>query len=280
VVSDNPFVGEVPAMPENRYIMEHAEEALRLDLKTDRAAVNRQALWAGVKPGMRLADIGCGSGKTTSCLYDLVQPGGTTMGIDASESRVEHARVRYGGVGREFVCRDISLPLADLGGFDFIWVRFLLEYHRSDAAGIVKNLTSLLNPGGVLCLIDLDYNCLSHYGLSSRLETAINGLMALMEREFDFDPYVGRKLYSFLYDNGLQQIAVDMMPHHLIYGNLSDVDAYNWTRKIEVAARRSGFPFAEYAGGYDEFLHEFSSFFADPRRFTYTPLIICRGTAG
>ena len=265
-------------MPENRYLMEHEEEALRLDLKTDRAAVNRQALWAGVTPGMRVADFGCGSGNSSSYLFDLVGPGGTVLGVDASESRVEHARTRYGVAGIEFVCRDICLPLGDLGGFDFIWVRFLLEYHRSAAAEIVKNLISLLNPGGVLCLIDLDYNCLTHYPLSPRLETTLNGLMALIERDFDFDPYVGRKLYAFLYDNGLEQIAVDVTSHHLIYGNLSDVDAYNWSRKIEVAARHSGFPFVEYAGGYPEFLEEFRAFFADPRRFTYTPLILCRGT--
>ena len=265
-------------MSENRYLMEHDDEALRLDLKTDRAAVNRQALWAGLMPGMRVADIGCGSGKTTSYLFDLVKPTGLAVGIDASESRVQHARTQYGGDGLEFVCRDIGLPLSDLGGFDFIWVRFLLEYHRTHAAGIVQNLTSLLNPGGILCLIDLDYNCLSHYGLSPRLERTINELMALMERNFDFDPYVGRKLYSFMYDNGFENIAVDLAPHHLIYGELNNVDAYNWTRKIEVAAKSSGFPFMEYPGGYDEFLHEFEAFFADPRRFTYTPLIMCRGT--
>ena len=265
-------------MSENRYLMEHDDEALRLDLKTDRAAVNRQALWAGLKPGMRVADLGCGSGKTTSYLFDLVKPTGSVVGVDASESRVQHARMRYGGDGIEFACRDIRLLLTDLGGFDFIWVRFLLEYHRSHAADIVRNLTSLLNPAGILCLIDLDYNCLSHYGLSPRLEHTINGLMALMERDFDFDPYMGRKLYSLLYDRGFETIAVDLAPHHLIYGELNDVDDYNWTRKIEVAAKRSAYSFTEYPGGYDEFFNEFKTFFSDPRRFTYTPLIMCRGT--
>ena len=270
----------MPVMSENRYLMEHAEEARRLDLKTDRAAVNRQALWAGLKPGMRVADIGCGSGKTTSYLFDLVQPGGTIAGLDASETRMEHARRLYGCDGVEFICRDITRPLVDVGRFDFIWVRFLLEYHRSGASAIVKNLVSLLNPGGVLCLVDLDYNCLSHFGLSTRLEHTIDELMTTVERDFDFDPYVGRKLYSFLYDNGLENIAVDLTAHHLIYGELNDVDAYNWIQKLEVAARRSGYSFDTYPGGYDEFLEEFKQFFADPRRFTYTPLIICRGTRG
>ncbi|MGA3085348.1 MAG: hypothetical protein ABSE95_11195 [Thermodesulfobacteriota bacterium] len=56
--------------------MEDMEEAVRLDLKTDPLVVEQQARWAGIKPSMRVADLGCGSGKTTSILNRLVQPGG------------------------------------------------------------------------------------------------------------------------------------------------------------------------------------------------------------
>jgi hypothetical protein len=141
----------------------------------------------------------------------------------------------------------------------------------------VKSLSRIIKPGGILCLIDLDYNCLSHFGLSPRLEKTINGIIGTLERDFDFDPYAGRKLYSFLYDAGYQNIGVDITPHHLIYGQLNEVDAYNWTKKVEVAAKISGYSFAEYTGGYEEFFEEFKEFFTDPRRFTYTPIILCKG---
>ncbi len=264
-------------MKKTSYIMEHDEEALRLDLKTDCASVRKQAVWAGIQPGMRVADIGCGSGKTTSFLHTLVQPGGELVGVDASASRISHAVEQYGATGIEFVCRDFYTPLDTLGTFDFIWVRFVLEYHRSKSLAIVKNLTQLLKPGGILCLIDLDYNCLSHFGLSARLENSINGIMAALEKDDDFDPYMGRKLYTYLYDLGYQEIEVDAAMHHLIYGELNEVDAYNWTKKVEIAAKNSGYRFDEYAGGYDEFVQEFKEFFANPRRFTYTPIISCRG---
>ena len=259
------------------YIMEHEEEAIRLDLKTDSASLTRQALWAGIQPGMRVADIGCGGGKTTSYLHKLIQPGGEIVGVDASATRISHAVEQYGTNGIDFVCRDFYAPLDDLGKFDFIWVRFVLEYHKAKYREIVANLTRLLRPGGILCLIDLDYNCLSHFGLSARLENCINGIMRGLEKDHDFDPYVGRKLYACLYDLDFQDIRVDVAMHHLIYGELTEVDAYNWTKKVELAAKNSGYRFDEYAGGYDEFVEEFKSFFADPRRFTYTPIISCRG---
>jgi len=263
-------------MHKTNYLMEHGEEAARLDLKTDRQSVHKQALWAGLAPGMRVADIGCGSGKTTRLLHMLVPPGGETVGVDASQSRVLHAEANHGGQGISFACRDFHDPLYDLGEFDFIWVRFVLEYHRKKAPEIVANLSHILKPGGILFLADLDHNCLNHYGLSERLNEALTGIMYNLETLHDFDPYAGRRLYSYLYDLQLAEIAVEMDHHHLIYGELNDIDNYNWTRKLEVAARNSGYHFDSYPGGFPEFMEEFRNFFADPRRFTYTPIICCK----
>lgn len=263
-------------MAEHGYIMEHPEEAYRLDLKTDRERLIQQATWAGLRPGMRVLDLGCGSGKTTAFLQEFVQPGGSVVGFDSSAERIDHARNLYAGGGAEFVCGNFYEPLDALGEFDFIWVRFVLEYHRRGAFDIVSNVAKNLKQGGILCLADLDHNSLNHYGLSPRLERAMLGIMQ-RATERDFDPQVGRKLYAFLYDLGLTELRVDMQAHHLIYGRLNSVDEYNWQKKVEISATRSGYEFPEYPGGEKEFLAEFQDFFADPRRFTYTPLILARG---
>ena len=264
-------------MVHHTYLMESDEEALRLVLKTDNKAIEKQALWAGIKPGMRVADVGCGPGKTTYYLHKLVQPNGEAVGVDGSEKRITYAKRHYSDTGIDYSCKNIYDPIDDLGMFDFIWVRFVLEYHRSKSFDIVKNISSILKPGGILCLIDLDYNCLRHSGLPERLEKTICAIMNTLEENADFDPYAGIKLYSYLYDLGYQDIDVEMAPHHLIFGRLNETDAYNWEKKVEVAARKSGYDFEEYSGGYDGFFEEFKSAFANPRRFTYTPLISCRG---
>ena len=259
------------------YLMEDSEETIRLDLKTRAEVVENQALRAGIKPGMRVADLGYGSGKTSFHLHNLVQPNGEVVGVDIAEERIKYAKKHYNKKGIEYIRRDIRDPLDDLGMFDFIWVRFVLEYYRSDSFNIVKNISSILKPGGIICLIDLDYNCLNHFGLSNRLKETIYGLTKAMEQNADFDPYVGIKLYSYLYDLGYQNIDVSMSPHHLIFGKLSERDAFNWTKKLEVAVKKLGYDFKEYKGGYKEFFEEFKQFFFDPRRFTYTPLISVRG---
>lgn len=259
------------------YLMENDEETKRLDMKTDGKTVENQALWAGIKPGMRIADMGSGSGKTSYHLHRVSQPNGSVIGLDISEDRIKYANKHYKTEGIEFIRRDIRKPLNDLGYFDFIWVRFVLEYYKSNSFEIVKNISEVLKPGGILVLIDLDHNCLSHFGHSERLERTLFKLMDILQRDANFDPYVGRKLYSYLYDLGYENINVNMTPHHLIFGELKDVDAFNWSKKTQVTTQQLDYGFEEYEGGYADFYNEFRAFFSDPRRFTYTPLISCMG---
>jgi len=259
------------------YLMENEDESKRLEMKTDYERLEQQALWAGLKEGMRVADAGCGPGITSSFLHKIVGATGSVTAFDISPQRIEYAKEHYQEKGIDFQCRDVNDPLDDLETFDFIWVRFLLEYQRENSFNIVKDLTKILKPGGIICLIDLDHNCLNHYGLSKRLENATKKVTSLIEKYGDFDPYAGRKLYSHIYDLGFNNIKVDMKAHHLIYGELSRIDEFNWTKKIEIAARNSQYNFPEYENGYYGFLNEFKSFFSDPRRFTYTPIISCRG---
>jgi ubiquinone/menaquinone biosynthesis C-methylase UbiE len=264
-------------MNDSSYMMESEEEARRLDMKTVPKTVQEHALWAGIEPGMRVADLGCGSGKTSYFLNKLAGPDGETLGVDNAQQRIDFAESHYQDEGLSFVQKDIMQDLSELGQFDFIWVRFVLEYYRSESFDIVKNVTKILKPGGILCLADLDYNCLTHFGLPERLESAVKGMMTMVEEKANFDPYVGRKLYSFLYDLGFRDVDMHLAPHHLIFGKLNEIDAFNWTLKVTSESVKSGYLFDQYEGGYDEFFDEFKRAFEDPRRFTYTPIILCRG---
>lgn len=48
------------------YLMENEKETYRLDVKTDKKVVKKQALWAGIKPGMLLM-YAVGLGKQPLC---------------------------------------------------------------------------------------------------------------------------------------------------------------------------------------------------------------------
>ncbi len=264
----------------NCYLMENADEEVRLELKTDPENLERQAIWCGIKPGMRVLDAGCGIGKTSRLLFDMVKPGGEVVGIDLSGKRIAYAKEHYRAEGLSFQVCDLTrpLPLDRIGKFDVIWARFVLEYFRRESPVIVKNLSEGLSPGGYLCLLDLDHNSLSHYDLPREMEATLVKLMKATEK-LNFDPYCGRKLYSYLYDLGFHDISMNLMAHHLIYGKLRDVDAFNWTKKLQVAGKKAENVFGDYPGGFESFFSDVQAFLADPRRFTYTPLIMCKGRA-
>jgi SAM-dependent methyltransferase len=259
------------------YFMESEEETARLDIKTDVAAVLAQAVWAGLHPGMSVADVGCGPGKTSAALLDAVRPGGRVVGIDGSAERLEFARQNYGTDDLTFHQFNALDNLDELGTFDFVWCRFLLEYHRERADRLYANLDRLVRPGGILCLIDLDYNCMTHFGLPARLETTIHRIIRSLERDSDFDPFAGRRIYTKLFDMGYTELDVQVSAHHLIFGALQDNERHNWEQKLRTVGRQTEGLLSGYPGGYEEFAEEFQVFFEDARRFTYTPLILCRG---
>ena len=262
----------------NEYLMESEDENIRLEIKTDPEALRKQALWCGVKPGMRILDGGCGPGITTALLREMIQPRGSIVGVDFSEKRISYAKERYGGKdGIEFHLHDLRKPMEGLGQFDLIWVRFVLEYYRKGALDIVKNLKKNVTPGGLLCLLDLDYNCLNHYELPVSLARILPKIMNYADKKYNFDTFVGRKLYSFLYDSEFQKIDVELMAHNLIFGEVKDKDKFNWNKKVEMGARKAEKLLNSYPGGYQQFSRDLNKFLVDPRRFTYTPLLLCKG---
>lgn len=260
------------------YLMENKDETIRLDVKTDPESLRKQALWCGVKPGMKILDGGCGPGKTTSILHQMIQPSGTIIGIDFSPERIHYAKKNYEKKNEiEFHVKDLRESLNDLGQFDLIWIRFVLEYYREGSFDIVKNLKKSIKPGGTLCLLDLDFNCLIHYELPQQLEKTLHSIMNYAEKKYNFDPFMGRKLYSLLYDAEFENIEIELMPHNLIYDEISQKDKFNLSIKIDMAAKRAENIIASYHGGHRNFIRDLNEYLISKRRFTYTPLLICKG---
>lgn len=264
-------------MSEQPYFPEGATELARLERKTTRADVIDQARWAGLAAGMRVLDVGCGPGLTTAILAEAAGPDGLAVGVDRSAERIAHACHNYASSRVAFHQRNFFDSLTDLGEFDFVWMRFIAEYFLAESAQLIRHVAASVKPGGILCLADLDHNCLNHSGHSERLERTFRKIAECQMRNNNFDPYVGRSLPTRMHQLGFEQIRVDVRMHHLIYGELSEFDRWNWWHKLELAARRSGWTFEDYEDGFAGFEKEFVDYFNRPGRFAYTPIVIVRG---
>src|SRR5262249_50759702 len=111
----------------------------------------RLLLDAGLRRGMRAADLGCGVGMVTALLAYLVGPEGHVVGIDASAEQLDQARERAkaGYTNTSFVqasATDTGLPP---GSFDLVYCRFLL-IHLAEPEQALREMRTLLKPNGIL----------------------------------------------------------------------------------------------------------------------------------
>jgi SAM-dependent methyltransferase len=117
----------------------------------------RVLLEAGLRRGMRVADLGCGVGLVTALLADLVGPTGHVVGVDASAAQLAQARGRLNGSGAnvslvEASATDTGLPP---GLFDLVYCRFLL-LHLPEPGRALGEMRALLKPHGILVCEDGD----------------------------------------------------------------------------------------------------------------------------
>jgi SAM-dependent methyltransferase len=142
------------------YVLATGEAAayrLRLLHNAYGPGTRRVLLEAGLRPGMAVADLGCGVGTVTALLADLVGPHGHVVGIDASAAQLAFARERFHARGSnttfvEASATDTGLPPAS---FDVVYCRFLL-IHLPEPERALHEMRALLKPGGILVCEDGD----------------------------------------------------------------------------------------------------------------------------
>ena len=109
--------------------------------------------FAGVDPGMRALDVGCGPGALTAALARRLGTAGVAA-VDPSEPFVEACRARVPGV-EVVVAGAEALPFAD-ATFDAGLSQLVVNFMRDAEAG-VRELGRVTRPGGVVASCVWDY---------------------------------------------------------------------------------------------------------------------------
>ncbi|MGE7991524.1 methyltransferase domain-containing protein [Pseudomonas sp. NPDC089554] len=161
---------------------------------------------AGIGPGMRVLDVGCGGGDVSFLLAELVGCDGALVGIDQSAAVLEHAGQRLPAKGAAmptFEACDLHALPASLGLFDAIVGRRVLMY-LPDAVKAVRGLARLLLPGGVMAFQEHDSTLapasLDAFPLHRKAQ---KWLHRMLERE-GADLHIGFNLHRIFTQAGLQ----------------------------------------------------------------------------
>jgi SAM-dependent methyltransferase len=108
---------------------------------------------AGVEPGQRALDVGCGSGALVAALAEVLGPE-QVAGVDPSESFVEAAQARVPGA-RVLVASAESLPFSD-GEFDATLSQLVVNFLADPEQGL-REMSRVTSEGGVVAGCVWDY---------------------------------------------------------------------------------------------------------------------------
>ena len=105
-----------------------------------------------LRPGLRLLDIGCGTGGTTVELALRTSPGGTAVGLDIAPGMLARARERAKSAAVELLHGDAQQLDLGASSFDAAFSRFGVMFF-DDATKAFANVRRALRPGGRLAFV-------------------------------------------------------------------------------------------------------------------------------
>lgn len=167
-----------------------AEEQARYRFMAEQARGAEAPQWAaaGIVPGARLADIGCGPGAMLRVLAEAVGSSGAAHGVDQDADAVAAATEAVDGLGhasaRVGSATDSGL---ELGTYDTVVCRHVLAHNGGRERAIVEHLAALARPGGAVLMVDVD-------GVASRIFPQDPDLDDLMERYHELHRVKGNDL--------------------------------------------------------------------------------------
>ena len=171
---------------------------------------------AGISPGMRVLDVGSGSGDVSFLAAELVGEAGHVFGVDRSAEAVQRARVR--AVRRNHA--NVTFAVGDPATmsfdqpFDAIVGRFVLMY-QDDPVWSLKRITKHLRANGVVAFQELDSTACRSRPSVSVFDDAARWLGEAL-RGSGARPDLGLEMHSLFLDSGLP--APDMRMDAIVSG--------------------------------------------------------------
>lgn len=106
---------------------------------------------AGLKPGMRVLDVGMGTGLVARQAASIVGDPSSITGVDPSPGMIRSAKLPAGVTVVEGRAEQIPLPDS---GFDFLSMGYALR-HVSDLSIAFAEFHRVLKPGGKVCILEI-----------------------------------------------------------------------------------------------------------------------------
>lgn len=159
---------------------------------------------AGIGPGMRVLDVGCGVGEVALLAAELVGPDGEVVGLDLDSVALATARERVAETmltNVRFVQGDVR-ALTPAEPFDAAVGRLVLMF-LGDPAEALRRVAGCVRPGGVIAFQELDITGLPSFFPSLPIWERSGRLLVETLRRAEVEIRMGLKLHQAFCHAGL-----------------------------------------------------------------------------
>jgi ubiquinone/menaquinone biosynthesis C-methylase UbiE len=249
------------------YVMEDYREAARLAAKVDAADWVRTYVLPNVPRDASILSLGCGPA-TIEAEVARADSSLEVTAVDASAERCDAARQTVGSRSNARIVHADALRLPfPTGSFDFVYARFLLQHIGNHACEAVAEMARVCRSGGRILLQDLDGQIVWHFPENPTLRQMTPALLEGLAQN-GFDPYVGRKLYTYAHRARLCNLDVQIAPYHAVFGSADEQILKRWRLKLDIARPTIGKIVGTDQA--DRVVQAFLAHLEDPESITYS----------
>jgi 2-polyprenyl-3-methyl-5-hydroxy-6-metoxy-1,4-benzoquinol methylase len=150
-------------IPEHYILATGGKDVKRLRLLHEVYGPGTEALFrrVGLRDGLRVVEVGCGSGNIACWVAEQIAPHGSVVAIDVAPGQIEQARrqaKRRNLRNIEFQVADAYSPRLAEGSFDLAYCRLVL-IHLTRPAQALAAMRALVRPGGLVVCEEMDLGC-------------------------------------------------------------------------------------------------------------------------
>jgi SAM-dependent methyltransferase len=226
----------------------------------------------GVRPGMRVLDLGCGPGFVSLELAERVGPTGEVVALDEAQHWTEWLAQKAKERGLPNLRTVTSrIEKADLqeASFDLVFSRWVFSF-LSDPSAVAKLVARFLKPGGLLAIEDYNHEGVSIFPESDGFRAVVRATRALY-KSHGGDQFVMGRIPAIFAAAGLE--TVEIRPNVICGGPQSG--AFRWADSF----------FPRFSAIYEQkglmsaaerklFLAEWEARKQDPHAIFYSPMVV------
>ncbi len=160
---------------------------------------------AGLRKGMNVLDLGCGTGIMTAWIAEQVGSEGSVLGIDMSEEQLAIAKQNTGHLNNVSFKNMNAYDISNLPSqFDLIYTRFLLM-HLQHPEKVITTFSKLLKPEGIVVCVGPWHT--GHFAEPQFPEyVQFSEMIQQIFKENDKDGDFGKKLFNKIKQAGFVEV--------------------------------------------------------------------------